>query len=114
MYLKPIYEKRKFYCPICDTGIKRNHKVHCGVPIDWTDAPKVNQQIRVTEALRHEGLRTSVIAERINYERNYVAHMLNGDNFMNDQLMEYLIEEIEVYVRKLKALQKELKRRIKE
>ena len=53
------------------------------------------------------------MAKRINYDDNYVAHMLSGVSPMNDVLIEYLVKELEVYIRKLSELKKELKRRIR-
>lgn len=110
----PIYSKKKYFCPLCDNEVKWNQKMHCTLEFDWSGVKKVNQFIRITESIRHDGLKTSVMAKRINYGVDYVAHMLSGDRPMNDVLIEYLVKELEVYIRKLSELKKELKRRIKE
>ena len=98
---------------MCDNEVKWNQKMHCTLELDWNGVKKVNQFIRITELIRYEGLKTSVMAKRINYDANYVAHMLSGDSAMNDVLIEYLVKELEVYMRKLSELKKELKRRIR-
>lgn len=110
----PIYSNKKYFCPLCDNEVKWNQKMHCTLELDWNGVKKVNQFIRITELIRYDGLKTSVMAKRINYDANYVAHMLSGDSAMNDVLIEYLVKELEVYIRKLSELKKELKRRIKE
>ena len=109
----PIYSKRKYFCPVCDNEVKWNQKMHCTLELDWNEVKKVNQFIRITDLIRYDGLKTSVMAKRINYDDNYVAHMLSGVSPMNDVLIEYLVKELEVYIRKLSELKKELKRRIR-
>jgi len=109
--MKPIYYKRKYYCPLCDTEVKRNQSKHCNVELDWQGVKRVSIQIRVVDIIRYEGLKTSVIAKKTNYDNNYVSKMLMGESYMSDLVLEYLIDELEVYIKKLQKLLKELRRR---
>ena len=110
--VKPVFENKKYYCPSCDTELKWKHRLHCGLEFDWRETPKVNTELRVIDKIRYNGLKTSVIANKLSYGESYISHMLCGDSPMNDDLIEYLIIELEVYIRKLRELRKELKSRL--
>lgn len=110
--IEPLYYKHNYYCPICDTQLKRNHKTHCGVELDWTNVKKVSQRIRILDALRHRGIMTEEIAKNTYYTPNYVSKMLSGYNYITDEVLSYLVDELDVYIIKLKNLRNDLKSRL--
>lgn len=110
--IKPLYHKHNYYCPICDTQLKRNHKMHCGVEFDWTGVKRVTQRIRILDALRHKPLSNEEIAKNTYYTSNYVAKMLSGYSYISDDVLKYIVDELDVYMVKLKNLRNELKARL--